>query len=65
VNIWLRFLSASGLETAIINTLEHFLLEFGKGFLLETRQNGMSRGGGRAMNAECLLQLETPCRSHP
>jgi predicted nuclease of restriction endonuclease-like (RecB) superfamily len=33
VNIRLRFLSASGLETAIINTLEHFLLELGKGFL--------------------------------
>ena len=26
------------LETAIINRLEHFLLELGKGFLFETRQ---------------------------
>jgi hypothetical protein len=65
MNIRLRFLSASGLETAIINKLEHFLLEPGKGFLLDIRQNGMGRGGGHAMKAECLLQLETPCRLHP
>jgi hypothetical protein len=38
MNIRLRFLSASGLETAIINTLEHFLLEPGKGFLREARR---------------------------
>lgn len=30
--------SENELETAIINKLEHFLLEFGKGFLFEGRQ---------------------------
>ena len=32
--------SESDLETAIIDKLEHFLLELGKGFLFEARQKG-------------------------
>ncbi len=33
------------LETAIINRIEHFLLELGKGFLFEARQKRISFGG--------------------
>lgn len=36
--------SESDLETAIINKLEHFLLELGKGFLFEARQKRFTFG---------------------
>jgi len=37
--------SENGLETAIINKLEHFMLELGKGFLFEGRQRRISLEG--------------------
>jgi len=33
--------SETDLETAIINRIEHFLLELGKGFLFEARQKNL------------------------
>ncbi len=36
--------SESDLETSIINRIEHFLLELGKGFLFETRQKRFTYG---------------------
>jgi len=40
-----RCYTEDDLETAIINKLEHFMLELGKGFLFEGRQKRISFGG--------------------
>ncbi len=48
--------SESDLETAIIDKLEHFLLELGKGFLFEARQKRFTFGRGAFFCGSGLLQ---------
>ena len=47
--------SESDLEAAIINQIEHFLLELGKGFLFEARQKRLCK-----KKHEALVEITLP-----
>ncbi|MDY0361764.1 MAG: PDDEXK nuclease domain-containing protein [Desulforegulaceae bacterium] len=49
--------SELGLETAIIDRLEHFLLELGKGFLFEARQKRLTKNKKKTLISN-LLQVK-------
>jgi hypothetical protein len=66
--------SENDLETAIINKLEHFMLELGKGFLFEGRQRRISLDGdhfwvdlvfyNRLLNCFVLIDLKIGRLTH-
>jgi predicted nuclease of restriction endonuclease-like (RecB) superfamily len=66
--------SENDLETAIINKLEHFMLELGKGFLFEGRQRRITLNGdhfwvdlvfyNRSLNCFVLIDLKIGKLTH-